>query len=731
MSRKPQSVSKRCLVVTSASLVFLLTLTISAVILLAVFLSRSSVKHVTANATSGSTADKKDDICMTKECIALASRITQYMDSSIDPCEDFYHFSCKGWIDQNVLPRDRTSMTITDVLQDNALLKLKRLLEADDMPSERGYIIKAKDFYASCVNHVHDTRGYKPLVDLILKDFGGWSLADDHWNESAFDAEAMVARASSHFVSTVCTFSVTVDFRDDKVRVLKLDQPTFILGERLESLNISRKNYYRQIMAEMAAIFGVNNETVTAELIDNVMDFEKNLSMISAIQPYGINNPFTISQMQQRYLSSAFDWKKFFVTVTSYPEIGIQNLTDSEIIFRGPNAYFLALKTLLLQTSKRTLADFIVWRVILAYKLIIDYNNLDPDRYKYVPWLPDNEMVCLETMAFYNNMKYATNSLYAINALDVEDKILVSDLIHRIQATFNATVNQASWLNDYERQFMKEKNGNMNISLFYWERMYNATVLEEYYYNMSFNRETFLENVALLNKESFYVMLRQLRLVNRNVWNLLPIQSNAFYNEFRNSMDLPEGYLQPSIFDSNFPDAINYGSVGNIIGHEITHGFDSNGINYDKDGAGVTWNQSFTDVFNNRTRCFVDQYNSFIVKGVNKSINGLNTLLENTADSVGLKLSFKAYEELEMEDSSPKKILPGINYTDHQLFFISYAQRRCTLIKSDELSRQLDSSYSPDQYRVLGPLQNSVDFARAFGCTAGAFMNPVNKCVLF
>ncbi|KAH9503971.1 Membrane metallo-endopeptidase-like 1, partial [Bulinus truncatus] len=724
--------SHRCL----AALAILLAIAVTADVILAVLLSQAS--HGTRNEKKAKDDCEKQptsQICLTKECITVASRIRENMDPSVDPCDDFYQFSCGGWADQHVLGRDRSSLSVTDVMQDNALLKLKSLLEADVIPSEPSYIQKAKTYYASCINQVQDKRGYKPLVDLIKAEFGGWSLADGYWNESAFDAEEMVAKASSHHVSTVCTFSVTVDYRDDKTRVLKLDQPTFILGERQEALSTQKQNYYRQIMTDMAVLFGIYNESDTVYFINNLLEFETNLSMIAAVLPYGVNNPFPISRMQERYLTPAFSWKKFFVTVTSSPEIGINNLTDDEVIFRGPNSYFMSLKTLLLQTPKRTLANFIVWRVILAYKQILDFKNREPSRPRVVTILADNEMLCLESVAIYENMKYATNALYVQNMLNRDDETKVMDIIQQVQSAFNKSVDGLDWLDEREKSIIKEKNGNVKFKLSYWQRLYNESVLDDYYYNMTFHHKTYFENVVILNKESYFAMVRQLRVFNdpNNMWYFVPVIVNVFYNELMNSIEFPEAQFQSPVYDRGIPDSINYGSLASIIGHELIHGFDTVGIKYDKVGVGgFNWNSSFIDKFNNKTKCLIDQYSSFVIKKMNETIDGIQTLNENMADNSGIKISFTAYVETEIHKSSSLALnLPGINYTDYQLFFISYTQSHCNIVKQDAPFQSLSGIYSPEQYRIYGPLQNSRDFADAFNCPVGTFMNPTNKCIIY
>ncbi|CAL1536880.1 unnamed protein product [Lymnaea stagnalis] len=726
--------SKRPLVAVGLSLL-LFILALVAVIVMAVILSQSDTVEGKTATGPNEQKDTQTYKCNSPVCISLAAEMSANLDLTTNPCDDFYQFACGGWLNKNVLFREQPQRSVTNVLQDRAIIDLKKLLEADVKPTDRDYIKKAKDYYASCVSHGSDVRGYSPLVGMINKEFGGWSLVTNQWNESTFDAEKMVATASRLSIDTICTFSVVIDYRDRITRVLRVDQPKFVLGEREAALDEQKLKEYQELITKMSAVFDIVNENATKSQILDVVQFEKNLSMISAIMPYGTNNPFSISRMQERYLTSAFDWKKFFVSVTSAPEIGIKNITDDEIIFRGPNAYFLSLKTFLLGVSKRTFSNFIIWRVLLAYKNILDFTNRDPKRLRLVTMLPDNEMLCLESMAIYENMKWASNGIYVRHIIQPSDREPVLSLVSRIQAAFNESVDNLDWLDNASVQWVKEKNANMKTKVFYSEQTFNETALDNYYFNMTFSRQTYLENVVTLNKESFDNMVRLFRVPNNpdDSWSFLPIIVNAIYKEDMNSIEFPAAFFQAPFFSRHFPNYINFGGIGTVVGHELTHGFDPVGVNYNKDGSiGRIWNQSFTDNFKNRTQCLTEFYNKIYVKDVNKALNGTSTLNENIADNSGIRQSFRAYQDWQKSSGQQEATLPGLNYTQNQLFYINYAQTFCTLIERTELLQQISTSYwSPARVRVLGPLQNSGDFSETFNCPTDSPMAPKHTCTVW
>jgi membrane metallo-endopeptidase-like protein 1 len=191
----------------------------------------------------------------------------------------------------------------------------------------------------------------------------------------------------------------------------------------------------------------------------------------------------------------------------------------------------------------------------------------------------------------------------------------------------------------------------------------------------------------------------------------------------------PAGILQPLFYSQHFPKSLNYGGIGVVIGHEITHGFDDKGRQFDKDGNMMQWwNNATIRAFRERTQCIIDQYSRYKIDEVGLYVNGRMTQGENIADNGGLKQSFRAYRKW-VSQHGEEPDLPGLNLTHDQLFFLNYAQIWCGSMRpEDALTKVRSSVHSPGPIRVLGPLSNSWDFANAYGCPLGSPMNPTNKC---
>ncbi|KAK3803419.1 hypothetical protein RRG08_067408 [Elysia crispata] len=210
---------------------------------------------------------------------------------------------------------------------------------------------------------------------------------------------------------------------------------------------------------------------------------------------------------------------------------------------------------------------------------------------------------------------------------------------------------------------------------------------------------------------------------------MAPHDTNAYYSVSDNEVVFLAGVLQPPLFSKFYPDDLNYGAIGYMIGHEITHGFDDEGRQFDQDGTFRDWWQKEDMVrYLDNCECFVQQYGNFRDHTVGMNVSGINTLSENVADNGGLEASYNAYKKLVREKGEGPR-LPGLGLTDDQLFFLGYAQIHCE--KATKESILLDLQYdvhSPGRLRTIGVVQNSPDFAKAYNCPVGSPMNPEKKC---
>lgn len=255
--------------------------------------------------------------------------------------------------------------------------------------------------------------------------------------------------------------------------------------------------------------------------------------------------------------------------------------------------------------------------------------------------------------------------------------------------------------------------------------------LDEKYFNLEIRNDAYFENSLNINSFNLKKNLEKINEpVNKTAWSMPPSAVNAYYTPTKNQMVIPAGILQKPFYDPTFPPSINYGGIGVVMGHELTHGFDDQGREFDKDGnLNHWWKNETVEKFKHRTKCFVDQYNRYEIN--RRHISGNRTLGENIADNGGLQAAYNAYLEF-MEGKHEPLTYPGLDLNHKQLFFISFAQVWCSAVTNETSTLQIEKDpHSPAKYRVIGALSNMKAFSDEFKCNIGSRMNPRKKCELW
>uniref|UniRef100_A0A8D3DE65 Neprilysin n=1 Tax=Scophthalmus maximus TaxID=52904 RepID=A0A8D3DE65_SCOMX len=330
-----------------------------------------------------------------------------------------------------------------------------------------------------------------------------------------------------------------------------------------------------------------------------------------------------------------------------------------------------------------------------------------------------------------NNMDNAVGRLYVQEAFSEKSKELVSrEMIKDIREVFISNLDDLTWMDAETKKAAEEKARAIRERIGYSDNIMDDKYLNNEYKDV-YNAEEYFENI-LQNLE--YVQkkrLRKLRVkVNKEEWVTGAAVVNAFYSSSKNQIVFPAGILQPPFFSKGQAKSLNYGGIGMVIGHEITHGFDDNGRNYDKDGdLKDWWTPDSTQRFLELSKCIVDQYGNFswdLANGLN--LNGNNTLGENIADNGGIRQAYQAYKNY-VEEHGEEPPLPGIDLSHDQLFFLNFAQVWCGTHRPEQAVNSIKVDvHSPGKFRVLGSLQNFPEFAKAFSCNKSSYMVPDNIC---
>jgi len=415
---------------------------------------------------------------------------------------------------------------------------------------------------------------------------------------------------------------------------------------------------------------------------------------------------------------------------------------DEKLIIRNPD-YLRNVSDVLVGTDKRVIADYLGWRVFksvvgnlnkAARQLRQDYNA----KLNGVASAQPDWKRCVKSVGFNTYSSGAlglAGSMYVRGYFKPEEKKEMVQMIKYIRGGFKTMLDEVQWMDDGTKTKAQKKLKLMKEYIAFPDEMFEKETIDEYYADFKAAPDTYLENALNLNKFDTVRVLKQLReKVDPEHWteHYSVALVNAFYNGDINSMEFPAGILQGVFFNAKAPKYMNYGAIGAVIGHEITHGFDDRGRTQDFEGKLVDWwaNETATE-YKRRAQCVIEQYGNFTADQIKIKLNGINTQGENIADNGGIKEAYLGYQNY-VSDHGDESQLPGHDYSARQMFWISFGQVWCSKYKDGTLkSRILTGVHSPGAFRIKGPLSNNPDFARDFKCKVGSKMNPAKKCTVW
>jgi len=330
---------------------------------------------------------------------------------------------------------------------------------------------------------------------------------------------------------------------------------------------------------------------------------------------------------------------------------------------------------------------------------------------------------------------YAVGSMYARHVFDIEAKRQVDDMTGYIRKAFNEILQNLDWMDNDTKNEAFNKLEKLHQTLAYPVEYLERKKIDGIHKGLVISEDDYLGNVLRLSVH--FKKLQALKL-RQNVdpydWkdfkNVAIV--NAWYDRTYNRMRYPAGILQGGFFNSKLPRYMNFGGIGMVIGHEITHGFDDKGRQRNSEGALVDWwKPESSEKFNKKAQCIIWQYGNYTHKQVGKKVNGIITQGENIADNGGIKEAYLGYEKWVSENGDEPK-LPGHGFSPKQLFWLSYAQTWCSKYRDASLkSKILRGPHSPPHFRVVGPLSNAEEFSKDWSCPIGSPMNPEKKCTVW
>ncbi|XP_023238292.1 neprilysin-1-like isoform X1 [Centruroides sculpturatus] len=422
-----------------------------------------------------------------------------------------------------------------------------------------------------------------------------------------------------------------------------------------------------------------------------------------------------------------FDWLDYLNVLLP------TTITEEEPIVLYALPYLKELRNILRETHQRTIHNYSIWRLVkqILPFLVGEYAQKRSEFREILYGVSADRARWTHCVDLVNKrMGMAVGALFIRDNFDPKSKETALEMIHNIREAFNELLEENYWMDVETRAVAKEKANAMNERIGYPDLLTSPVELSKEYDALIIHEQYFLINLFnVLKFEASKNLLKLRQPVNKDRWTTEPAVVNAFYDPNKNDIVFPAGILQPLFYSQYFPKSLNYGGIGVVIGHEITHGFDDKGRQFDKDGnLKQWWNNATINRFRERTQCIIDQYSSYVLEDTNLNVNGKMTQGENIADNGGLKQAYRAYKKWVSREGEELS-LPGLNLTHDQLFFLNYAQIWCGSMRPEEAKNKISSSvHSPGPIRVIGPLSNSFDFAKAYDCVPGSRMNPIKKC---
>jgi putative endopeptidase len=635
------------------------------------------------------------------------------MDRTVDPCVDFFKYSCGGWLKKNPIPPDQSSWDTYSKMQDENLGRLRAILEAASAPEPNRNTTNQKigDYYASCTD------------EKAIESKGIEVLKPDLERIAALASKAEIAGTAAAMIdeNILFRFGATQDFRDASQMIAEADQGglglpdrDYYLKEDAKSVDL-RKGYVAHVQ-KMFELMGDKPEAASAEA-QTVMRIETalargSMTRVERRDPKNLDHKMASGDLEK--ITPDFKWQAYFT------KVGLPSLATLNVASPG---FFKAMDEELNKESLPDWKTYMRWHLVHANAPFLSSAFLNENFAFYGKTLRGQEQLqprwkrCTEGVD--SDLGEALGQAYVEKYFSPQAKQEAVKMVKEIESAMQQDINSLPWMSAATKQQALVKLHGMANKIGYPDKWRDYSKLE-------IVRGDELGNVERARKFEFDRQLAKIgKPLDRGEWDMTPPTVNAYYNPQMNDINFPAGVLQPPAFDPASDAAPNYGDTGGTIGHELTHGFDDEGRQFDAQGNLRDW---WTDgdgkEFVKRASCISDQYSTYTIIDDIK-INGKLTLGEDVADLGGLILAYLAWTE----DTKGQNLQPVEDLTPEQRFFVGYGQSWCG--ESRDETKRLRATvdpHSPEKYRTNGVVSNMPEFQEAFHCKAGSPMVNQNRC---
>lgn len=644
--------------------------------------------------------------CQPKEETASTTKFIDpaNMDTTVSPADNFFYYANGGWLKNNTIPESEARWGSFDMLRENNMNTLHDLLdEAAAANAAKGTAEqKVGDFYKSGMDTATiNAAGLQPLND-VLAEIDNMKDANDVIKEiSALRIKGM---------SQVYSFSVSPDDKDVTKQICQIYQGGLGMPDRDYYFNQDERSSkirdaYKAYQVKTMEMMGMPDAQAAAA---SVYALEEKMAKASLTRterrdPYKVYNKFSLADFSKT--TPGMDWKAIFADL---------KVTGEDSLIVGMPAFMTEVSKLI----KNTPVD--VWKTYLKFHVVNDmapYLSSDFDNARFafygtaVSGLQEQKPRWKRVLRVVDgSVGELLGKTYVDKHFTPEAKQRMLDLVNNLQKTYEDRITRLDWMSEETKHKAIAKLNTFVKKIGYPDKWRD-------YSKLNVVADNFVKNIFASSEFDYdYMVTRLGKPVDKTEWFMTPPTVNAYYNPAFNEIVFPAGILAFPFFDKDADDAVNYGGIGGVIGHEMTHGFDDQGSKYDADGNLKNW---WTDEdasrFDAKTGVVVDQFNNYTVLDT-VHVNGQLTLGENLADLGGLAISYEAFQKTEQAKKGEK--IDG--FTPNQRFFLSWAQVWRANTRDEELAnRIITDPHSPVEWRSNGPLSNMPEFYEAFGVKEG------------
>ena len=640
------------------------------------------------------------------------------LDESVSPKEDFYQYACGGWQKLNPLTPEYSRYGSFDILGENNKKQLHDLVEG---------LCGEKHEFGSIAQKIGDL--YAMGMDSVRLNADGTSpiKVDIQRIEKAKKKEMTEIISWMHnFSSPFFGVGVMSDLKNSDMNILYWGQGGLALGDRDYYLlddeqTLKIRNAYREFVVKILMLSGYEKKQAE-RMRDNVLDIETELAKVamSRTEQRDLAAQYNIRSLQEiKAMCPAIDWNQY-LTNLSLPVV--DNMCVMQL------ASLEKINELMSKKSLRAIKDYLVFHLVNASSdyLSDDFRKVNFEMSKVISGAEQDRPRWKRALSVPDGMLgEALGQLYVAKYFPEASKKRMLELVNNLKTSLGEHIESLTWMSDTTKQRALDKLAAFTVKIGYPDKWKD-------YVGISINPElSYWENV----KEASIFHTKEQnekcgKPVDKTEWGMTPQTVNAYYNPTTNEICFPAGILQAPFFSQDALDSENYGAIGVVIGHEMTHGFDDMGRQFDKTGNMVNWwTDKDAEKFNQLADKLVAQFDSIVVLG-DQHANGRLALGENIADQGGLRVAYTAF--LKTQEAKENKTIDG--FTPAQRFYLSYANVWADNIRDAEILRRTKTDeHSLGRWRVNATLKNIDTFYEAFGIKVGdkMFMNPVERVVIW